>query len=375
MTTVRLHKTISAGAMRLDVKQYADGRFGFDFMEAHGRKKIRYTRASDAEARATEIVGAAKGGMVDRLSINEAEFAEFLRWRSQRRQPSFIPDLVTQFIAEKTRRGCEPPTIREIKSTLIPFAEVFPGEIAHLSRAEVSKFLDAREVSARRWNNMRAAIVALFRFARRGGLLPAELTPIETIEKRKVRVAVATYTPAELRAILAVVPSEWLPLIIFGAFCGLRPEEIHPDHRNGGWKSGILWENVNWSRRVVDVPATVAKDRRRRFAPLTEAARNFLTPWRRSTGRVTPARDVYKPRAAWMRDCAVKWKADGLRHSFASYRLALRQDMAELTLEMGNSPSMIHRHYLDLKHRPEAVEYFAIRRIVPKVPPSPSRKT
>jgi len=52
---------------------------------------------------------------------------------------------------------------------------------------------------------------------------------------------------------------------------------------------------------------------------------------------------------------------DALRHSFASYRLALTQNMAALALEMGNSPDMIHRHYLDLKHDDEGSEWFAIR--------------
>lgn len=361
MKAAKTSKTVSVGALRLEIKQYADGRYGFDFISAEERKKVRCTEQKDAEQKALEILGAARGGMVDRLAIDGKEFAEFLQWRAQRKPPAPIPQLCEDFIADKERSGCEPPTIREIKSTLTPFAEAFPGEITMLTRAEVLKFLDTRGVSPRRWNNMRAAIISLFKFARRNGNLTADLTPVETIGKRKVSVHVQTYTPEELKELLRAVPKEWLPLIVLGAFCGLRPEEIHPDTRNGGWKNGITWENVNWARGVVDVPATVAKDRRRRFAPLTEAAQDFLKPWRKSKGRVTPARDVYKPRLAWMEGCGVKWKNDGLRHSFASYRLAIRQNMAELTLEMGNSAAMVHRHYLDLKHRPEAIAYFAIR--------------
>ena len=56
----------------------------------------------------------------------------------------------------------------------------------------------------------------------------------------------------------------------------------------------------------------------------------------------------------------LKWKNDGLRHSFASYRLALTKDMAALCLEMGNSPSIVFKHYLDLRHEDEAERWFGV---------------
>ena len=44
----------------------------------------------------------------------------------------------------------------------------------------------------------------------------------------------------------------------------------------------------------------------------------------------------------------MRWPKNGLRHSYASYRLAQCQDAAKVALEMGNSPSMIFRHYREL---------------------------
>jgi hypothetical protein len=189
------------------------------------------------------------------------------------------------------------------------------------------------------------------------------------METRKISVEVKTYSPEELLDMLAVVEKEWLPLIVLGAFCGIRPEECQPNPRHKGYKPGLQWQNINWSKGVVDVPANVAKDRRRRFAPLTDAARAFLADWKDKTGFVVPSSAVDKPRARWVKASGIAWRADALRHSFASYRLALRQNMAELTLEMGNSAAMVHRHYLDLKHRDEAEAWFGIRpEKVPKVP-------
>jgi hypothetical protein len=41
---------------------------------------------------------------------------------------------------------------------------------------------------------------------------------------------------------------------------------------------------------------------------------------------------------------AFKWEANGLRHSFISYRLAILHDTARVALEAGNSPEVIFGH-------------------------------
>jgi hypothetical protein len=70
--------------------------------------------------------------------------------------------------------------------------------------------------------------------------------------------------------------------------------------------------------------------------------------------------DVHKFTRKWAEAAGMEWKSDALRHSYASYKLALTHDMAALALEMGNSPTMIFRHYLDLKHEDEAKAWFAV---------------
>ena len=55
------------------------------------------------------------------------------------------------------------------------------------------------------------------------------------------------------------------------------------------------------------------------------------------------------------------WKANALRHSFISYRVALTKDIAAVALEAGNSPKMIFAHYRELCTEAEAAEWFSIR--------------
>lgn len=369
-----VEKTVRHGSLRLDVRKYADGRFGFDYKPpGEMRIKVRLETAEKAIERAGEILGVAHGGKVERLAIDEGEYAEFLRWKAERTRKAKVADVVASFVASKTGKGRSVHHVGRLRRDLEAFSKAFPVMIGELTRGNVEKWLNARNVGPRRWNNLRESIVALHRFARREGLLGAALTGPELIERRRVESDVATYAPAELHKILAVVPREWLPFVVLGAFCGIRPMEIAPDPKSG--KPPLTWGNILWAKKKVDVPAKVSKTRRRRFVPLSEAAAAFLRDRRHEPASARLCPFLRSPSDVWAKAAGVPWKPDALRHSYASYRLALTQDMAALALELGNSPAMIFTHYLDLKHEDEAREWFAIRPgKVPKAPiASPKR--
>ena len=54
------------------------------------------------------------------------------------------------------------------------------------------------------------------------------------------------------------------------------------------------------------------------------------------------------------------WKANALRHSFISYKVALTKDIAACALEAGNSAQMIFAHYRELCTESEAAQWFGI---------------
>jgi hypothetical protein len=51
----------------------------------------------------------------------------------------------------------------------------------------------------------------------------------------------------------------------------------------------------------------------------------------------------------------VEWKANALRHSYASYRFAITADAGRVSGECGNSAAVVHRHYRELV-KPEAAQ-------------------
>lgn len=352
---------VRSGSLCTTIRRYADGRFGFDYDPAGAeRVKVRLGALLDAEARASELMGAAKAGKVERLAIDEDEYIEFLRWRAERAGRKTVPALLDAFLRAKRGKGKSVHHLRQLEKDLGAFSSAFAGHIDLITRAQVEQWLDDRNVGPRRWNNLRESVVALCRFARREGALGANLAGAELVERKQTQVMVETYSPEELQKILGVVEEPWLPAIVLGAFAGMRPQELCPEPRSG--KPGLTWGNILWRKNKIDVPAGVSKTRKRRFAPLTDAVAAFLgnschTP----DDPVCPVGQLSKKTAEWGRLSEVGWRNDALRHSFASYRLAITLNLPALALEMGNSPAMIHRHYLDLKHEDEALKWFAIR--------------
>ena len=57
----------------------------------------------------------------------------------------------------------------------------------------------------------------------------------------------------------------------------------------------------------------------------------------------------------------VTWKKNGLRHSFATYHLALHGDPVKTAFQCGNSPVVIHNHYKGLAGKNEVAKFWALR--------------
>ena len=78
--------------------------------------------------------------------------------------------------------------------------------------------------------------------------------------------------------------------------------------------------------------------------------------------RVWPATasEYYSQQARAADTAGITWKANALRHSFISYRVAQIKDVAEVAFEGGNSPTIIYRHYRALVTEADAKEWFGI---------------
>jgi len=57
----------------------------------------------------------------------------------------------------------------------------------------------------------------------------------------------------------------------------------------------------------------------------------------------------------------VKWKRNGLRHSFGSYRMEQTKNEGEVALEMGNSPQVAKDHYFEIVDERASRDYWNIK--------------
>jgi hypothetical protein len=117
-----------------------------------------------------------------------------------------------------------------------------------------------------------------------------------------------------------------------------------------GGNPRLDWEDIKWDRGHIEIAGKKAKTAARRLVPLTDNLKAWLAPWREETGPIITISDY----VGALNDTAVKaqipggWRQNALRHSFISYRVAETGDVARTSLEAGNSPKMIFRHYREV---------------------------
>ena len=124
------------------------------------------------------------------------------------------------------------------------------------------------------------------------------------------------FTAAELDRILKAARPELVPFVAIGAFAGLRHAEI----------KRLDWQEIDLERGFIEVKGAKAKTRQRRLVPISENLKAWLAPHHQESGLVIPFVHSSK-QLMWLVDDAnkgttetpLRWKRNGLRHSFISY--------------------------------------------------------
>jgi integrase len=128
-----------------------------------------------------------------------------------------------------------------------------------------------------------------------------------------------------------------LPYLAVSLFAGLRPGEAQQSR----------WEWIHFETKQLEIPGHTSKTKETRFVTLESILAEWLLPFRKSKAPIVGknfTRDLkaIKTEAGFGRN-AKPWSKDVLRHSFASYWLAIYKDRARLAEEMGNSLDVIKR--------------------------------
>jgi len=277
-----------------------------------------------------------------------------------------VADVVADLLAVKEARGASRRYMEDLRSRLNRFGEAFQKHTCNVTTAEIQSWLDGQKLAPGNYQNFRTVIGTLFQFAVARGF--AADNPVVGIEKLDVRQEdIEVYTPHEIHRLLAVASPDYLPALAIGAFAGIRSAEIER----------LEWSDIDLHGRFITVGASRSKTASRRVVPITDNLAAWLPPYAGSRGKVW--RGTHEQFYAEQQQTAertaieadpthgikevppVPWKANALRHSFASYRFAETGDAGRVAGELGNSAAVVHRHYRKLVKPADAARWFAVR--------------
>jgi len=275
----------------------------------------------------------------------------------KRHVESALPDMtvgeaVATFTEAKTAEGMSALYLKDIRLILGRLAHACQCNLKALTADDLRGYMAGVKVGPVAKNNHRRLIVALFNFAKaQGWLNKGEATAADALGTVKVKEEeVEIYTPGEVAALVSAADADFLPWLLLIGFGGLRREEL---------AMGLRWEDVNFERRCIIVPAAIAKTGKKRKIDLPDNLAAWLAPYRGSTGAIfdiDPRKRMAKISAA----SGVKWKRNALRHSFGSYRMEATRNAGQVALEMGNSPAVVMAHYHEIVHATDAKAYWSI---------------
>jgi integrase len=319
---------------------------------------IRILRATSSVTLASacqQFVGAVTA-LGNRGTISDA-VSTYLRVATQNTRPTIkVADLVKEFITAKENEGLSDAYLTDVSRRLKAFAGAFHVDVRSVKTADISVWLRSIKATGRNFNNYRNAVCTLFSYARERDYLPRqEKTEAELLGRSKEATSeIGIYSPQKIQTILDAAPKSLSSTIAIGAFAGLRMMEIFR----------LKWQQIHIGKEHIEVLAKNAKTAQRRLVPISSNLAAWLEMQEHREGRVTPNyQNLTNLSRAVSQACekaGVEMVPNGLRHSFASYRLALVKSADQVALEMGNSPRKLFQNYRELVSLEEAQGWFAV---------------
>jgi len=258
----------------------------------------------------------------------------------------------------KTRRsdGSSPIHIADLECRLGVFAKAFSCPICEVSDTDIHNFLLKLKFAPRTKNNYRTAISNLFSFARLRKYVPADHDPIQFVpEFKEPDKPVEILTVADLRKLFEHVRSDFLPYLAIAVFAGLRASEIQR----------LRWDHI--TNDYIRVPPGQYRVKSTRLVPIQPNLKAWLATCRKTEDLVLTFKNPNNQLVPLFEKAGVELRHNVLRHSFGSYRVAITQNVAQTALEMGNSPPMIRKHYVEVVPKEEGEAWFSI------LPPAPGK--
>lgn len=253
-----------------------------------------------------------------------------------------VSELVPEFIQTQEDDGVGERHLRSLKARLGLFKEHFQCLVSSLTAAQLDDWLRA-EQKKRSWagrtrNHYRAAVSVCLSYARRKHYLPRDWVELDFVPKAVEEDGIIEiYKPGDLNKILYPNPDkDLLPVIVIGAFAGLRPSEIFR----------LTWDDFYFDTGELFVGKGKVRTAGNRVAPLLPVLQKWLKPLRKYKWVTRLTETSYVPiLREWFKKTGVTQLHDGFRHSFISYRRAITKSLPQVSGETGTDVPTLTRRY------------------------------
>lgn len=265
-----------------------------------------------------------------------------------------LKSVVEEILEEKSRLKLSRPHMRTMRCHFRSVVDKFGDRVVStLTRQEIQAWLHARRLPPPSFKSARTHLVLLFGYCVREGYLDAN--PAKNIPLPK-----STPTPPgilsvpALNALIQITKNQkphMMAAIAIQSLAGIRREEM----------SKLDWREVRFDAGVIEVTTGKSKTAQRRLVAMCDKLRDILKPLQKPSGPVVPK--SFGKHSAELHRSLVKsgflWPKNALRHSYASYHLALHQDAAKTALQLGHKGTgTLFEHYRELVTASAAKAWF-----------------
>jgi integrase len=318
-------------------------------LERHGREAVGlFPGELSAIIQAREKL-AKHGKTIDDAAAFYLDYLERIR-----RCNVTVAELANEVLEAKRKDGMSTTYIGDLKKRLARFSADFGNRtIAAITVEELDNWLRNLECGPKSRANFRANVGVMFSYAERRRVIDSNPV-LRTAQPKLVDKPPEIFAVDELASLLHAALSNApavVPMLAIGAFAGLREAEI----------KRLDWAEIDQRRGHIEIKSSKAKSARRRIVEMQPNLRDWLRPYAGMTSAVVPVNarkklDLVRKAAGFAR-----WPKNGLRHSFASYRLAACHDAPRVASELGHtSPHMLYSTYRELVLPEEAQRYWKI---------------
>jgi integrase len=259
-----------------------------------------------------------------------------------------LPEAAQVYLAKKTSESLRQLSLQQIRWKLGLLTQAFGNKTPNtITPTHLEHWFAQRKWTRSTIDGVIAKIGPFFTWCVREGY--CESNPCKAVKRpRSDDSPPAIFTPTEAQKLLQAAlryDRRLIPYLAIGLFAGVRPLEIER----------LTWADI--SDRYIEITAAKAKTRQRRLVSLLDNLKEWL-----ALGGDLPLMNKRKRLARLLKLAQLKWQPDIMRHSFASYHLAMHTSADKTALELGHRDSkMLFAHYRELVTQEAAQAYWSIR--------------